>query len=393
VAPPLALVGGRLVDAGGEQVDRAVVVIGERISAVVAPEQVPAAANVVDVGGRLVTPGLVDVHVHGALGHAFDDGTDEALDAVTRFHLQHGVTSVLATLVTDSLDGMLDALDALGRRMQRGDEVGGSRIVGAHVEGPYLDHERRGAHNPAHLRRPDDGSVSEFVRRADVIRLMTVAPELPGGPELVRTLVAAGVKVSAGHTAMVADDLAGAVDAGVSHLTHLWQAMTTTARPGPWRVAGLVEAGLCSDTLTVEVIADGHHLPAMLLRLAYRCLRGRLCAVSDASRGTGLPAGSTFVMGGLPFDVVDGVAMAATGTNFGGSVTPLDQMLHLLVRDAGVPLVDAVAMVTAVPAQVAGLADTGRLAAGQRADLVVWDDGFVPWRVMRGGAWPAANLR
>jgi N-acetylglucosamine-6-phosphate deacetylase len=176
---------------------------------------------------------------------------------------------------------------------------------------------------------------------------------------------------------------------GLSHVTHLWSAMSSTVREGPWRKPGLLEAGLVFEGLTVEMIADNRHLPPTLMKLAVKCIPpGRLCAISDATSGAGLPEGSEFAMGAMKYEVRDGVGMMFDRSAFGGSTTLLGKMLPILTGVAGVSLLDAVTMCSLTPARVVGCADRlGSIAPGKLADLVVLDDELLPARVMLGGRW------
>jgi N-acetylglucosamine-6-phosphate deacetylase len=216
---------------------------------------------------------------------------------------------------------------------------------------------------------------------------VTLAPELPGATDLIRALTARGVVVSAGHSAAGGAELAAAHRAGLRHVAHLWSGQSALRKDGPWRTPGLLEETLASTGLTAEVIADGVHVPAPLLRIAHRCLGpDRLCVVSDASAGTGLPPGTTFRMGAARGIVADGVAMSEDGGSFCGSTSFLADVLRYAVVRAGIPLVDAVRMATATPATVLGLADRiGSLGPGRVADLVVLDGDLRTRMVVRAG--------
>lgn len=385
-----AIVDGRLVLPDRIVDDQALVIEDGRIAAFVALDALDPALPQIDVGGRLVTPGLIDIHIHGALGHTFNEPTPAAFATITRVLAQHGVTSILATTATDALEH-LTAVLAFARTWMQWTPADDqhSQVLGVHVEGPYFHPAQAGAQNPTYLRTPDDGSAAQLLAHADVIRILTFAPELPGAPELTRTLRQHGIVAAAGHSTAQETHVLPCIDAGLSHCIHLWSAQSTTVREGPWRRPGLLEVSLTDTRLTGEIIADGKHLPPTLMKLAYRCLGPeRLCIVSDATSGAGLAEGSRFFMAGAEYEVADGVGMTLDRTSFAGSTTLLDRMLAVVVEAVGVPVVEAVRMATLTPARVAGVADRkGSLEAGKDADIAIFDPGFRPWRTLIGGRW------
>jgi N-acetylglucosamine-6-phosphate deacetylase len=196
-----------------------------------------------------------------------------------------------------------------------------------------------------------------------------------------------GIVAAAGHSAAREEDVTPALAAGLCHMIHMWSAQSTTIREGPWRKPGLLEVSLTDERLTGEIIADGKHLPPTLMKLAYKCLGpDRLCAISDATSGAGLPEGSRFRMGGMEYEVCDGVGMLFDRTAFAGSTTLLNQMIPMLVDQAGIPLVEAVRMASLTPARVIGIdGRKGSLETGKDADIVVFNDDFTAWGVVIGG--------
>lgn len=343
-----------------------------------------ARGRVVDARGGYVLPGLVDLHAHGAAGSTFNEPSAPTWRKVAEAHLLAGTTSMLATLATDEVDRMVAAL-AAGREAVAAE---GTPLVGVHLEGPYLAAGHRGAHPAELLREPDDGSWPAFLPFTDLVRLVSLAPELPGADALIERCAAEGIVVAAGHSGAGPEQLRAAAARGLSHVTHLWSGQSTLRKDGPWRVPGLLEAALGSDGLTAEVIADGRHLTPELVRIAYRCLGpDRLCLVSDASAGAGLPPGETFAMGGITGVVGHGVALTEDGGSFCGSTSFLLDTVRFAVR-AGVSVVDAVRMASTTPAAVLGLSgDRGALRSGAVADIVVTDPDLRPYAVMKAGAW------
>ncbi|MEY3021679.1 MAG: hypothetical protein RIS86_877, partial [Planctomycetota bacterium] len=359
---------------------------GGAIEALLPERDLPADAQRVDVAGAFVAPGLIDVHTHGALGRSYLDGDDEAFDVNLREQARHGVTGVLATTSTASLEAIVAALSRTRERMAAPLPPGQARLLGAHVEGPYFAAAQAGAQDPKHLRTPDDGSADALLAYADVIRIVAFAPELPGAVELTRRLTALGIVAAAGHAQATDAHLAACRAWGMSHAIHLWSGQSSTVRVGAYRVPGLLEASLASDDLTGEVIADGHHLPPTLLRLAVRALTPeRLLMVSDTTSGAGLPVGAHFTMGGMRYRVGDGVGMMEDGSAFAGSTTFLDGMLRVMVEQVGVPLPQAIAMASRNPARLLGLARKGRLAPGADADLALFHPDLTPRSTLIAG--------
>ncbi|HRW06343.1 MAG TPA: N-acetylglucosamine-6-phosphate deacetylase [Caldilineaceae bacterium] len=365
--------------------DQALVVADGVIVDLVEIAQIPPTAKQIDVGGRLIAPGLVDIHIHGARGHTFNEPTAEAFTRITQTTAANGITSLLATTATDDIENLVSCLDFTAKWMQ--EARSGSTILGAHVEGPYFNVRQAGAQDPAHIRNPDDGTPALLLTHHSIIRILTFAPELPGAKALTEQLKALGIVAAAGHSNAKEEEVLPLIDRGLSHMIHMWSAQSTTVREGPWRKPGLLEVSLTDERLTGEIIADGKHLPPTLMKLAYKCLGAeRLCAVSDATSGAGLPDGSRFRMGGLEYEVHDGVGMLFDRTAFAGSTTLLNQMLPILINDVGIPLVAAVRMASLTPAQVIGMAKRkGSLEVGKDADIAIFNADFTTWQVYIAG--------
>lgn len=383
----LALINGQIALPEAIVEGKTVVVEDDRIAGIVPAGDLGSDVERLDVGGRMVAPGLIDIHTHGAVGHTFNEPTAEAFGAITELNARHGVTALLGTLAPAPLDDMLACLEFARAWMD--DLRPGAQLLGMHVEGPYVNPAQKGALDPMNIRRTDDGSVDRLLEYADVIRIMALAPELPGAVDLVRTLVRAGIVASAGHSCAKDEDVLAAMRAGLTHVTHIWSAQSTTVREGPWRKPGLLEASLVFDGLSVEMIADNRHLPPTLMKLAYKCIGAdRLCAISDATSGAGLPEGTVFRMGGLEYVVNGGVGMMFDRSAFAGSTTLVNQMLPILTGVVGIPLPEALRMLTLTPARVIRIHDhKGSLAAGKDADLAIFNADFSAWRTMIGGQW------
>lgn len=377
VAPQLALV-DRIVE------QHAVIVENDRIVGIVPAHAIPAATPIRVLTRGILAPGFVDIHAHGAQGRGVNEGDATALIEVARTMLQAGVTTWLPTFASAPIEDLTRGLSTLRAVLEKPDLA---RMPGAHLEGPYFAQAQCGAQSPADLRNPDDGSVDRLLEHADVITMMSLAPELQGALALTKRLVEAGIVAAAGHSDGDASDLVAAQDVGLSHVIHIYSGQSTTRREGAWRIAGMLEGSLASEYLTVEMIADGKHLPPEHMRIAHRALGGRLCLVSDASPGAGLPDGSVYGMGAAQYVVEDGVGMTLDRTSFGGSTTLLPTMLPIAQKSMGLDSAEAIAMVTDIPARAARLTEVGRLADGFLADFTVLSDRLDVVDVAAGGRW------
>jgi N-acetylglucosamine-6-phosphate deacetylase len=382
-----ALTGGHVILPEHLAANKTVIVEGGKIVAIADRGSVGSGLETIAVDGRYITPGLIDIHIHGALGYTFNQPTPQAFAAITEETASCGVTSLLATIATAPIPDLVQCL-VFSRLWMRAAHAG-SLVLGVHLEGPYFSLAQKGAQDPAHLRTPDDGTANLLLEHHDVIRMMTYAPELPGALELTTRLAKLGVVPAAGHSSARDSDVYAAMQLGLRHCVHIWSGQSSTTRDGPWRVAGLLEATLVFDNLTAEMIADDKHLPPTLMKLAYKCLGAdRLCAVSDATSGAGLPEGARFRMGEMEYEVHDGVGMLLDRTAFAGSTTLLNRMVPILTDVVGIPLVEAIRMASLTPARVIGFdSRKGSLEPGKDADIAIFEDDFTCWRTMIGGHW------
>jgi N-acetylglucosamine-6-phosphate deacetylase len=380
----------RIITPGGVVAGEVTVVDG-RISGV-GPVSVGGAGlagsggDVVELGDRWLAPGFIDGHVHGGGGAQCNTDDPDEVAAVARFHARHGTTALLATTVSaevDRLEGFLAAIAGAGRgRFGGGD---GARVLGAHLEGPFLSRARPGAMDAGTFRTPDVGVLNALLA-AGGVRMMTLAPELPGALELVMMLRAAGVVVSLGHSDATFAQACAAADAGATSVTHLFNAM------GAWhhRAPGLAGAALDHGGLSCELIADGVHVDPAALRLALRARgTGGVRLVTDAIAAAGMGDG-VFALGDAPVMVRDGRALLGGSSTLAGSTLTMDAAVAGAVRMTGVSVSDAVTMATAVPARVLGVTERmGAIAAGLDADLVVLDDDLTAWGTLVAGRWVA----
>ena len=350
---------------------------GDRITEV--GEGAPPRAADLDLGPTTVVPGFVDLHVHGGGGASFDTGTADAAAVVADTHLAHGTTSMAASLVTDTRDRMADAVRELALLVQDG------RLAGVHLEGPWLSPRRSGAHQPGSLTDPDAASVEALLDAGDgAVRMVTLAPELPGGLDAVRLLTDRGVVAAIGHTDATYDEARAAIDVGARLGTHLFNAMRPLHHRDPGPVGALLDS-----PVDVELIADGVHLHPAVLRTVFAAKPGRCLLVTDAMAAAGAPDGD-YRLGPMAIEVRAGVARLADGHGTGaiaGSTLTMAAAVRFAAGEAGLPLLDVVHAASTAPARVWGLTDVGALEAGRRADLVVLDDRLEVVRVMRAGAW------
>ncbi len=333
----------------------------------------------VDLGGRLLTPGFVDNHVHGGAGAAFQDLDPEAARRAARFHLEHGSTTLLAGLGTRPLNELAASAESLAPLVDEG------VIAGIFYEGPYLSDARRGAHNPQLLRQPDAAELDRLLAAGrGTVRMVTIAPELPGALSLIRAVVAAGAVAAVGHTDASYDECRAAFDAGATVATHLFNGM----RPIHHRDPGPVIAAMADDRVTCEVIADGYHLDDAMIKHVFDAVGpSRLALITDAIEAAGAGDGH-YDHGDMQITVKDGMAMLSDGSSIAGSTLTMDKAIRRSVLTAGVPLHDAIVAATHTPATAIGLGDqVGVIAAGARADLVVMDDSLMVNGVLQRGRW------
>lgn len=335
------------------------------------------ATEVTDAAGRWLAPGFIDLHCHGGGGASADDG-DDAIPTVLATHRAHGTTRTVLSLVTatiDELDGRLAAI----ARAAASDPL----VLGSHLEGPFLDLEFRGAHDPERLRRADADAVERLLAAsAGTLRQITIAPEHDGAAEAIALFTDAGVAVAVGHTGADFDTALAAFDAGASILTHAFNGMRGIHHRAP----GPVVAAMHADHVTLEVIDDGVHVHPDVVRLAFAGAPGRVALVTDAMAATG-SADGRYVLGSLEVDVLDGVARLADGGAIAGSTLTQDVALRRAVIESGLSIEDAVTAVTVTPAAAIGRAhDLGRLEPGYAADAVLLDDDLAVAGVWGAGA-------
>ncbi len=354
-------------------------------------ESAPSGSTVIDLLGGYLAPGLVDVHVHGGAGHDFMDGTEEAFRAVCQAHARHGTTALLPTTTVARHEQHLAFLEVC--RRLRAQDTGGARILGAHFYGPYFAREARGCHPGDSVRPPRESEYERYLGY-DCITRATVAPELPGAEAFVRACRARGIGCNVGHSYATFEQMEAARAWGVTHVDHLFCAMSDRARlrmeqTYPMR-GGVMEATLYFDDLTTEVIADGKHLQRELLLLAYK-IKGpdRLALVTDCNRALDMPDGE-YIFGpredGELIMRKDGVGIMPDGKSLASGVVGMIEAVRKFHGLTGVPLAESVRMATLTPARIAGVeSEVGSIAVGKRADLLVLDRELNVKQVYIGG--------
>lgn len=330
----------------------------------------------IDLRGQYVSAGFIDMHVHGGGGHDFMDGTVNAFRGVGALHLKHGTTALLPTTLATAQDELLRCFatyQACGSGFPDS-----AKLIGLHLEGPYVSPTQCGALIPSYVRNPNPAEYLPLIDACPGIKRWTLAPELDGAMEMAEALRGRGIIASIGHSEATASQVRQAVQHGFSLVTHLYSAMSSVVRVGGFRHAGVVESAYLFEELSSEIIADGCHLPEELLKLAYHYIgSNRLALVTDAMRGAGETQGKS-ILGSLENGrevlLEDGVAKLMDRSAFAGSICTADRLVRTMVYTAGASLPDAVRMMTQTPARILGVdRRLGTIAPGYAADLVVFD--------------------
>lgn len=334
-----------------------------------------ATLKIIDLKGCYATPGFIEMHSHGGGGADIMDGTREAILTFARAHAKAGVTGILASTLTSSEQDLHQVLAAF--KEAKKSNLDGAKLLGLHLEGPYLSPEMSGAQDPRYLKNPDPKKYLPLLENPDIKR-WSVSPELPGAMELGRHLRERGILAAMAHTKATYDKVLEALDNGYTHITHFYSCTSTVTRERCFRIAGVVEAGYLDEDITIEIIADGKHLPPPLLKLIYKSKgSSRTALISDSIRAMGMPEGES-ILGGLrdgqKVVVEDGVAAYPDRSSLAGSVVGGNQLIRNMVNLADVPLLHAVRMMSKTPASILGIsAHKGTLAQGMDADVTVLD--------------------
>lgn len=345
--------------------------------------------EVMDAKGLYVAPGFIDIHTHGAGNYDFADGTVEDILRAAHAHAVYGTTTIFPTCTSSSTEDILLFVENVKAAM-RENQPGHPYIAGSHLEGPYFSQAMKGAQNPVYIKAPVVDEYHEFIKRGEgSVRRFSFAPELAGSEELCDYLKVQGIVAAFGHTDGVYEELIPCIKKGCRLATHLYSGMNTVTRRGLYRKLGAVETAFLEPEVTVEVIADGVHLPAELLKLIYQ-IKGadKICMITDSMRGAGMGEGLS-VLGpkhdGMDCIIKDGVAFLTDMTAFAGSVATADRLVRVMHKEAGIPLTECIKMMCKTPAKVMGLTDRGEIKEGFAADLVFFDEDICVQRVILHG--------
>jgi N-acetylglucosamine-6-phosphate deacetylase len=342
----------------------------------------------IDAGGRYIGPGFIDIHLHGGGGHDFMDGTVEAYLGAAEAHAAHGTTSMVPTTLTSTIEELKNTFSVYKEAKEKNNK--GAQFLGLHLEGPYFAMSQKGAQDPRYIKNPDPKEYEEILNWSEDIIRWSAAPELEGALEFAAKLKNRGILPSIAHTDAIFEEVEKAFECGFTHVTHLYSAMSTVRRINAYRYAGVIEAAYLNDGMTVEIIADGVHLPASLLKLIYK-IKGseNIALVTDSMRAAAMPEGESILgslKDGQKVIVEDGVAKLMDKTAFAGSVATADRLIRTMINLAEVSLIDAVRMATIVPARIIGVdKQKGSLVAGKDADIVLFDGDINISKTIIGG--------
>ncbi|MBW7889988.1 MAG: N-acetylglucosamine-6-phosphate deacetylase [Chitinophagaceae bacterium] len=347
-----------------------------------------AGATEIDAKGQYISPGFIDIHVHGGGGHDFMDGTENAFLQIAETHARHGTTAMLPTTLTSETDELLHTLDIYKSAKEKNNK--GAQFLGMHLEGPYFAMNQRGAQDPRYIRNPVPEEYQKIISYSSDIKRWSAAPELDGALAFARYVKSNGILVALAHTDATYEEALLGFENGFSLATHFYSCMAGVTRKNALRFAGAIEAGYLIDEMDVEIIADGVHLPAPLLKLIYK-IKGtdRTALITDAMRAAGMPPGESILGSlhdGLKVIVEDGVAKLPDRSSFAGSVATTDRLVRTMIQIAEIPMLESVRMMTHTPARILGINQTkGALLPGMDADIVIFNDNIdIDKTIIRG---------
>jgi N-acetylglucosamine-6-phosphate deacetylase len=333
-------------------------------------------ATEINAGENYISPGFIDIHVHGGGGADFMDGEVKGFLQIANTHCRYGTSAMYPTTLSADKASLLNMLKVYEEASKQ--NTAGSTFLGVHLEGPYFAMNQRGAQDPKYIRDPDPEEYKEVIASSKQIRRWSAAPELKGAIELGNYLCKNGILPAIAHTDALYEEVMDAFENGYELVTHLYSAMSGVTRRDAYRYAGTIESAFLIDGLSVEIVADGKHLPAPLLKLVYK-IKGpdRIVLITDAMRAAGENTTESIlgnIRSGLKVIIEDGVAKLPDRSAFAGSVATADRLVRTMINIADVPLYDAVKMMTATPAAIMKISNKkGSLRRGKDADIIIFD--------------------
>lgn len=331
----------------------------------------------IDAKGQYISPGFMDIHLHGGGGSDFMDGTAEAFLIIAETHAKYGTTAMYPTTLTAEPEDLVATLDAFETANKKNTK--GASLLGMHLEGPYFSMNQKGAQDPRFIRNPDKSEYENLIKNYKTISRWSAAPELPGAIEFGKFLVENNILPAIAHTDAIYEEAEEAFRNGYTLATHFYSAMLGVTRRNAYRYAGVVEAAYLIDNMDVEIIADGAHLPAPLLKLIYK-IKGpnRIALITDAMRAAAMPEGKSILGGiknGVEVIVEDGVAKMPDKSSFAGSVATFDRLVRTMLSLTEAPLLDIITMASQTPAKIMKVQDRkGSLEMGKDADIIIFDN-------------------
>lgn len=384
----IALVNGKIITPIREVDNGCIIVEGKLIKYVgqMNKQKIPDDTQIIDVKGNYVSPGFIDLHLHGAYGGAVMASAEKDLTLMAQGLVQCGTTSFLPTTLSGPWEGIVQSVECIYQSMQK--DLKGAKILGAHLEGPYFSMEQKGAQNPEYIIPPDPEQYLPLLEKYPCIIRVTAAPEIPGCLELGQELRKRKIVASIGHSNATYQEVLKAIENGFTHVTHMYSGMSGLRRINAYRISGVIESTLLLDELTTEMIADGHHLPPSLMKLVLKAKgMDKVCLVTDSMSAAGLGPGD-YRLGGLDVVVESNipkefeistqdkkyVAKLRDRSSFASSVATMDQLVRNMLKFVGLNICQVVKLVTYNPAKMQGLDDDiGILAKNKKADITVFD--------------------
>jgi N-acetylglucosamine-6-phosphate deacetylase len=342
----------------------------------------------IDAQGNYISPGFIDIHVHGGGGHDFMDGSETAFLKIAETHARYGTTAMLPTTLTSTKAEILHILEVYEKANRN--NIHGARFLGMHLEGPYFAMNQRGAQDPRYIRNPDPAEYRDILSKSSCVKRWSAAPELEGAVEFGKYAKSKGVLPAIAHTDAIYEEVLTAFENGYTLATHLYSGMSGVTRRNAFRYAGVIESAFIIDDMDVEIIADGVHLPEPLLKLVYKVKGANHTAlITDAMRAAGTGARESIlgnIENGLKVIIEDGVAKLPDRSAFAGSIATTDRLVRNMIYSAGVSLADSVKMMTSTPARIMGIAEKkGEIAVRKDADIVIFDSNINVTMTMIGG--------